>query len=219
MSISQSRTGPDIQVPEWERPRDKVSANGHGANGVGHHAGIYLRTRSLHVLDKIIPAHRQYFGQQRRTFLIILGIIMFLLVALVIGLAAGLSVHPRSQNLPLPSNSQPHTGDLTYYDPALGSCGVMSTGGEMVFAVSHSVFDSFARGSNPNANPLCGRRIRASRFDEQANAQRSVDLTLVDRCVGCNPTDIDVSPAAFAELADPGAGRVTVTWAWLEPLP
>ena len=52
----------------------------------------------------------------------------------------------------------------------------------MVFAVSHSVFDSFARGSNPNANPLCGRRIRASRFDEQANAQRSVDLTLVDRC-------------------------------------
>ena len=37
-------------------------------------------------------------------------------------------------------------------------------------------------GSNPNTNILCRRMIRATRFDEQANAQRSVDLEVVDRC-------------------------------------
>lgn len=33
--------------------------------------------------------------------------------------------------------------------------------------------------------------------------------------VGCQATDLDVSPSAFAQLADPGLGRVTTNWAWL----
>ena len=36
---------------------------------------------------------------------------------------------------------------------------------------------------------------------------------------GCAPTDLDVSPGAFAQLADPAKGRVDVTWAWLSPSP
>ena len=32
---------------------------------------------------------------------------------------------------------------------------------------------------------------------------------------GCQPTDIDVSPAMFVKMADPDLGRVKVTWAWL----
>lgn len=48
--------------------------------------------------------------------------------------------------------------------------------------MSHIIFDAASIGSNPNANPLCGLTIRATRFDEQVNAQRSVDLTVVDRC-------------------------------------
>ena len=51
-----------------------------------------------------------------------------------------------------------------------------------IFSVSHIVFDTKSRSSDPNANPLCGLKIRATRFDEQFNAQRSIDLTLVDRC-------------------------------------
>ena len=74
-------------------------------------------------------------------------------------------------------------------------------------------------GSDPNANPLCRLQIRAQRFHEQAGGMRSVDLTVVDRCVGCQPTDLDVSPGAFAQLADPDRGRVRVTWAWLNPVP
>ena len=140
----------------------------------------------------------------------------------------------RYQNLPLPSNQKTFTGDLTYYAPALGACGVTSSDKDDICAVSHVIFDAARKGSNPNANPLCGLKLRASRFDEKSGAQRSVDLTVVDRCrssvkskertdpglgVGCKPTDIDLSPGAFKKLADPDLGRVTVTWAWLTTPP
>ena len=50
-------------------------------------------------------------------------------------------------------------------------------------AVSHIVYDAAAaKGSNPNANPLCGLMIRAMRFDERVGKDRSVDLKVVDRC-------------------------------------
>jgi hypothetical protein len=103
------------------------------------------------------------------------------------------------------------TGDLTYYDPGLGACGTSAGDNDMVCAVSRLIFDAAAApgDSNPNHNPLCGRRVRVQR-----NAA-SVDLTVVDRCVACAATDLDLSPAAFADLADPALGRVTGTWGFL----
>ena len=89
------------------------------------------------------------------------------------------------QNLPLPSNRQQFKGDLTYYATGLGSCGITSSDNDDIVAVSHLVFDAASTGSNPNANPLCGQMIRASRFDEKVGAQRSVDLKVVDRCESC----------------------------------
>jgi hypothetical protein len=71
-------------------------------------------------------------------------------------------------------------------------------------------------GTNPNANPLCGKKIRASRFNEAAGEQRSVDLTVTDRCTGCAPTDIDVTISVFDQLAVRDHGRVLTEWAWLD---
>jgi expansin (peptidoglycan-binding protein) len=182
---------------------------------------------------------------RRRTFLIVLAAAVLALVVLIVGLAAGLTVRkyvfltpsssspqtltiPLSQHsknaspgfLPLPSDTQQFTGDLTYFGDGLGACGVTSTPDQDIVAVSHFLFDAEQGSStNPNSNPLCGLIIRAERFDEQVGANRSVDLTVVDRCVGCQPTDLDVSTGAFTQLADMAAGRVTVTWAWLEPVP
>jgi len=120
---------------------------------------------------------------------------------------------------------------LTYYGPGLGACGVTSSGGDQIVSISHFDFDAASTGSDPNANPLCGHKLRAIRDGN------SVDLTVVDRCtsgilealctamlmkylgVGCKPTDIDVSLGAFKQLADPALGRVKVTWAWLPPIP
>ena len=88
-----------------------------------------------------------------------------------------------SQNLPLPTKSKIYQGDLTYYAPGLGSCGITSTDGDDICAVSHVLFDAVSEGSNPNTNPLCGLKIRANRYDERVKAQRSLDLTVVDRCM------------------------------------
>lgn len=136
------------------------------------------------------------------------------LIILIIGLTAGLSTRRKTQNLPLPSGrGGPYTGDLTYYDPGLGACGVTSKDSDRIVAVSHLVFDAVSTGSNPNANPLCGKKIRARRNN------KSVDLTVVDRCTGCQPTDIDVTIDIFSSLADVDQGRVLVEWNWLEDVP
>ncbi|KAE8168253.1 RlpA-like double-psi beta-barrel-protein domain-containing protein-containing protein [Aspergillus tamarii] len=150
--------------------------------------------------------------KKKRIFLISIAIAI-LLLALIIGLAVGLTRHSK-QNLPLPTtNGGPYTGDLTYYDPALGSCGITSSNSDMVCAVSQVLFDAASTGSNPNANPLCGMKVRLKR------GEASVDVTVVDRCTGCAVKDLDVSRGVFKKLADLDLGRVSVDWAWLEEAP
>ncbi|KAI9842232.1 MAG: hypothetical protein M1837_007377 [Sclerophora amabilis] len=169
--------------------------------------------------ERLLPAHRKYFGRSRRTCLIVGSCVVLAILVLIIGLAAGLSTRSKSQNLPFPSNTETFTGELTYYSPALGACGITSSETDDVCSLSHTLFDAAQKGSDPNANPLCGLRIRAARFDEQVAERRSVDLTVVDRCVGCDPTDLDLSPGAFNKLANPDRGRVDVSWAWLSAPP
>lgn len=141
--------------------------------------------------------------------------------------------HCRTQNLPLPGGAKTYTGDLTYYDPGLGACGIDSGDNDAIVAVSHYTFDAAQTGSNPNQNPLCGKKIRARRVNESTGKSVSIDVTVIDRCeplldadkmiaatdhvlgTGCQPTDLDVSPAMFDKMADHGLGRVTMTWAWL----
>lgn len=89
----------------------------------------------------------------------------------------------RTQNLPLPTNVEQHTGDLTYYGPGLGACGVESSDNDAIVSVSHHVFDAVQVGSNPNQNPLCGRKIRAARVDERTGKRVSIDVKVVDRCM------------------------------------
>ena len=43
---------------------------------------------------------------------------------------------------------------------------------------------------------------------------QSVDLTVVDRCTGCNLTDLDMSPDAFTILAALTVGRIQIQWEW-----
>ncbi|TID23540.1 hypothetical protein E6O75_ATG03176 [Venturia nashicola] len=167
--------------------------------------------------DRVFPHYKKYWGMRRKIFLIVLAVILLLLLALIIGLAVGLSNRSsKTQNLPLPTNHQTHTGDLTYYSPGMGACGIVNSESDKIVAISHLVFDAAQVGSNPNSNPLCLKKIRVSRFNEQAGAQRSVDLIVTDRCVGCKATDIDTTTPVFDSLADHDKGRVVTTWAWLD---
>ncbi|RYO93141.1 hypothetical protein DL766_004831 [Monosporascus sp. MC13-8B] len=182
-----------------------------------------LRSR----LDAVLPPQKTYLGRPRRFLLlyVILSLALLLLVVLplAVGLGVGLSRRHSPVNLPLPDNGGGvFTGDLTYYDPGLGACGVVSGGGDAVCAVSHEVFDAAAKeegvAANPNANPLCGRRIRVEcgAAGACARGNRSVDVEVVDRCVRCSPTDLDLSPSAFERLAPRDSGRVVGSWAWLD---
>ncbi|KAL1990472.1 hypothetical protein VTN49DRAFT_6311 [Thermomyces lanuginosus] len=137
------------------------------------------------------------------------------LLALIIGLAVGLTVGRQgASNLPLPTDTGgPYVGDLTYYTPALGACGYTNTDSDAICAVSHVLFDAAQTGSNPNLNPLCGAKLRLRRNG------KTVDVTVVDRCVGCAATDIDTTTSVFEKLAEIDQGRVLVEWAWLDAQP
>lgn len=92
-----------------------------------------------------------------------------------------------------------YTGDITHYDVGLGSCGWISTAGEAVVAIPHSMMNNPA---NPNVNPLCGTTITISYQGAEHRA------TIVDTCGGCDNAAIDLSDSLFAAVAPNGDGRV-----------
>ncbi|KZT64092.1 hypothetical protein DAEQUDRAFT_679232, partial [Daedalea quercina L-15889] len=61
---------------------------------------------------------------------------------------------------------------------------------------------------NPNDDPACNKQIMVS------YEGKSVAITMVDHCMGCTTTDLDLSPAAFQELAPLSAGCIPITWVW-----
>ncbi|KAK5707229.1 hypothetical protein LTR17_020862 [Elasticomyces elasticus] len=210
----------EIQISEWEQHAavKHEDPTGQRVDAPVKSGGLKAR------LDAVFPPHRRYIGLSRKVFLIALLAAALALLALIIGLAAGLSGGSKhsKKNLPLPGNTDSHTGDLTYYQPGLGACGITSDSTDSIVSVSHIIFDaagsSSSQGGNSNNNPLCGQMLRASRYDEEAGADRSVDLKVVDRCTGCEPGDLDTSLGVFTRLAAEASGRVDVTWAWLQPV-
>ncbi|KAA1074994.1 hypothetical protein PGT21_026636 [Puccinia graminis f. sp. tritici] len=110
-----------------------------------------------------------------------------------------------------PKDSGPKSGDATYYGTGMGACGIVSNDNSMIAAASHLLFDSFPGATaNPNLNPICGRKVKAT------YQGKSVVVELVDRCTGCALHDLDFSPAAFAQIGPMERGRLHgMTWEWM----
>jgi expansin (peptidoglycan-binding protein) len=104
------------------------------------------------------------------------------------------------------------TGDATFYDTGLTACGKSFSNSDYIVAVSQLLFDTFpGAGANPNLNPICGKRIRAS-----MPGGGSVEVTVQDRCTGCSLTSLDFTPDAFNHLGDQSQGRLHgMTWEWI----
>jgi hypothetical protein len=103
------------------------------------------------------------------------------------------------------------TGQGTFYGTGLGACGITNNDNQHIAAVSELLFDTYPGydGVNPNTNPLCGKMVTAS------YQGKSVQVALTDRCTACKITDLDFSPSAFNEIADPAVGRISgMTWVW-----
>lgn len=97
-------------------------------------------------------------------------------------------------------------GDMTYYDPSVGfsACGRMHSASEFVAALS---FSDFIDTPNPNNSPSCDMCARI-----RGPSGATVTVQITDKCAGCAPGDIDVSPAAFQEIAHLSVGRLPVSW-------
>ncbi|RAL68142.1 hypothetical protein DID88_008854 [Monilinia fructigena] len=203
------------ETPEWETPTPKQSFL--SRCNVFSKPESTLPTTKEGSWGSSVPKDRKYFGRSRKVFLLIVGGAIVIVLTLILGLGLGLGLkHSSSKALPLPSNGGIFTGDLTYYAPALGACGITSSSTESICAVSHIIFDAASTGSNPNANPLCGKKIRITRQKESGSGNNTVDVTVVDRCVGCKAEDLDLSLTVFKRLAQEAEGRVIGSWAWLQ---
>lgn len=104
-----------------------------------------------------------------------------------------------------------YTGDLTWYDDGLGACGQTSGPSDSIVAISHVIFDSYPDGGNPNNNPTCLKQVSITGADGS-----EYTATVVDRCVGCNEGDLDLSEDFFNIVTNNGNGRVPgMSWKWL----
>lgn len=97
------------------------------------------------------------------------------------------------------------TGDMTYFNQGLGSCGQVKTDADAVVALSALDYGEWA---NPNEATVCGKWIKITANGKTARAQ------VWDKCPGgeCVSGGIDVSPSVFTQIADLSVGRLTVTW-------
>ncbi|KAK0457326.1 RlpA-like double-psi beta-barrel-protein domain-containing protein-containing protein [Desarmillaria tabescens] len=91
------------------------------------------------------------------------------------------------------------TGPATFYDPngLIGACGNPLQNSDLIVALSIS---QYAGGAH------CGTQISVS------YAGNSVSATVADECPTCAGDGIDLSPAAFQQLASLDAGEIQVTW-------
>ena len=192
-----------------------------------------LRDRWNHLTLRALPQPHYLHPQLTRARLALLLAALLLLALLLLAVVlpvvlarrraggrsapcAGCSPTAPKDLVPLPTGTKVYQGDGTYYGTGLGACGITSADSQMVVAVAWQLFDSAQTGPNPNLNPLCGRKVRAWRTGSNGSSGHgAVEVTVVDRCTGCHPADLDFSITAFEVIADKWEGRVSVQWAWV----
>ena len=104
--------------------------------------------------------------------------------------------------LPFLSSIAAYVGDMTFFNPGLGSCGAYNTDSDYVVALHPAKM--------ADKRKACGSRIRIWNRD----GGREAFATVVDTCMGCwTDQDIDASPALFKAVAPNGDGRVhNIAW-------
>lgn len=114
-------------------------------------------------------------------------------------------VTPTSTSTAVPNENYGHG---TFFYTGTGACGITNDDTQYIAALPWKLFDKFTPGGNPNHNTLCGKKIIVS------HKGRSVVAEVVDRCEGCEKGDVDLSLAAFQELAPLEDGRINISWRW-----
>ncbi|MFE9092923.1 RlpA-like double-psi beta-barrel domain-containing protein [Streptomyces sp. NPDC007264] len=101
-----------------------------------------------------------------------------------------------------------HRGAVTLYNntTGLGACGWTNNDNELVAAVSPELFSS----NSSDNDPICGKSLLIHGLS--GTWADHVVVRIVDRCPGCGKDEVDLSPAAFRALGEPGVGRLYTEW-------
>ncbi|VDB89359.1 unnamed protein product [Peniophora sp. CBMAI 1063] len=104
------------------------------------------------------------------------------------------------------ASAQTYTGgEATYYtqDGNAGACGQFNSDSALIVAVQARRFNL----------ELCGRQVRVT----NTNTGASVVATVEDECPTCqnNPNSLDLSVAAFEQIATLDQGIVPITYTYL----
>ncbi|EGD88334.1 hypothetical protein H112_04815 [Trichophyton rubrum D6] len=92
----------------------------------------------------------------------------------------------------------PCTGEITFYDGGLGSCGTnIDTNGEDAIALPIDLM-----GPLSNNNPYCGKQVQISYKGKTATA------TVKDKCAGCTGNNIDMTRFLFYKFGVEADGRI-----------
>ncbi|PVH70821.1 hypothetical protein DL98DRAFT_357809, partial [Cadophora sp. DSE1049] len=92
-------------------------------------------------------------------------------------------------------------GDMTWFEAGLGACGITSDGyTQNVVALGPSLM-----GAN---NLYCNRTIIITCM----MTGRTTSAIVADKCEGCEGFSLDLSIAAFLNLADLDIGRTKARW-------
>jgi expansin (peptidoglycan-binding protein) len=110
------------------------------------------------------------------------------------------SVTPGSGSTPAVVLKQPESGVATFYAAdGSGNCGFDPSPNDLnVAAMNAAEYDGSA---------VCGECVAIT------GPKGQITVRIVDQCADCYDTGhLDLSQQAFAQIADPSAGRVPITW-------
>ncbi|KAK6341053.1 hypothetical protein TWF696_009362 [Orbilia brochopaga] len=111
-----------------------------------------------------------------------------------------------------PGTGQIFSGQATFYDPGLGSCGITNSASDLIAAIGHALFDTKAT-ANPNNNPFCGRQIIVR---PQGGFNRRSNIEIWDRDVRTSNNTHGERIAKVITRIRPFRPRATVAAATLE---
>ncbi|KAI9595345.1 RlpA-like double-psi beta-barrel-protein domain-containing protein-containing protein [Syncephalis fuscata] len=101
-------------------------------------------------------------------------------------------------------NTLSRRGDGTFYNIGGGytACGETHSDNEFYAAIAPSFFTA----ANRNSDPMCQKCALVT------GPKGQVKVRVNDVCPSCAHDAIDMTPAAFNQIANPEQGRVSISW-------
>jgi expansin (peptidoglycan-binding protein) len=94
-----------------------------------------------------------------------------------------------------------------YQNGVAGACGQVHSDSDFICAM-----DILRYGDAGNASPLCGKQVQITNTQNR----KQVTVTVADACPTCdNDNSIDLSVAAFQQIADESQGEVPIAWSFV----